>query len=49
MKKKIETPRVKKVYTNENERYDDKEGDSFFVGDFGNLSIHEEEIDEFIF
>lgn len=35
--------------TDENKGYDDKEGDGFFIGDFGDLCIDEEEVDELVF
>jgi hypothetical protein len=36
-------------FTNKDEGDDDKEEDGFFISDFGDLSIHEEKVDEFIF
>lgn len=37
------------IGTNKNQGNDDKEDDGFFVGDFGYLCIHEEEVDKLIF
>lgn len=36
-------------FTNKDEGDDDKEEDGLFISDFGDLGIHEEKIDEFIF